>query len=107
MECPLTALVLRVAHPQITTHASGALLSTVGAAELLDPLGQRLQSGVDLHVTIAENTGVVSAVMARAVGIGTLLLNWLADEVESATGSTRGSSRSGRSRRTLENITGA
>lgn len=97
----LTALPLRVAHPQVTAHTSRALLGTVRAADLLDLLGQGLQGGVDLHVTVAHHVGVVSAVMATTVGIGCLLLNRLADEVESATRRSRGSSRSRRSGRTL------
>lgn len=97
----LTALPLRVAHPQVTAHTSRALLGTVRAADLLDLLGQGLQSGVNLHVAVAHHVGVVSAVVATTVGIGCLLLNRLADEVESTTRRSRGSSRSRRSRRTL------
>lgn len=97
----LTALPLGVAHPQVTAHAGRALLGTVGAADLLNLLSQGLEGGVDLHVAIAHHVGVVSAVVATTVGIGGLLLNRLADEVESTTRSSRGSSRSGRSGRTL------
>lgn len=97
----LTALPLGVAHPQVTAHAGRALLGTVGAADLLHLLSQGLEGGVDLHVAIAHHVGVVSAVVAAAVGIGGLLLDRLADEVKSTTRSSRGSSRSGRSGRTL------
>lgn len=90
-----------MAHPQVTAHAGRALLGTVGAADLLDLLGQGLEGGVDLHVAIAHHVGVVSAVVATTEGIGCLLLNRLADEVESTTGRSWGSSRSGSSGRTL------
>lgn len=95
-----------MAHPQVTAHAGRALLGTVGAADLLDLLGQGLEGGVDLHVTIAHHVGVVSAVVATTEGIGCLLLNRLADEVESTAGRSWGSSRSGRSGRTLFGGTG-
>lgn len=91
-----------MAHPQVTAHASGALLGTVGAADLLDLLSQGLEGGVNLHVTVVHHVGVVSAVVASTEGIGSLLLNRLADEVESTTGSSRGSRGSGKSRGTLE-----
>lgn len=91
-----------MAHPQVTAHASGALLGTVGAADLLHLLSQGLEGGVNLHVTVVHHVGVVSAVVASTEGIGSLLLNRLADEVESTTGSSRGSGGSGKSRRTLE-----
>lgn len=98
----LTALPLRVAHPQVAAHASRALLGTVGAADLLDLLSQGLQGGVNLHVAIAHHVGVISsAVVATTEGIGGLLLDGLADEVESASGRSRGSRRSRRSSRTL------
>ena len=97
----LTALPLGVAHPQVAAHASRALLGTVGAADLLDLLGQGLEGGVNLHVAIAHHAGVISAVSATTVGIGSLLLQGLADEVESTAGRSRGSSGSGRSWRTL------
>lgn len=103
----LTALPFRVAHPQVTAHAGGALLGTVWAADVLDLLGQGLEGGVDLHVAVAHHVGVVSAVVARTEGIGCLLLNRLADEVESTSGRSRGSGRSGRSRRTLFGEDGA
>lgn len=91
-----------MAHPQVTAHASGALLGTVGAADLLDLLSQGLEGGVNLHVTVVHHVGVVSAVVASTEGIGSLLLNRLADEVESTTGSSGGSRGSGKSRGTLE-----
>lgn len=90
-----------MAHPQVTAHAGRALLGTVGATDLLDLLSQGLEGGVNLHVAIAHHVGVVSAVVAATVGIGGLLLNWLADEVESTTGRSWGSSRSRWSGRTL------
>lgn len=90
-----------MAHPQVTAHARGALLGTVGAADLLDLLGQGLEGGVNLHVTVLHHVGVVSAVVASTEGIGSLLLNRMADEVESTTGSSRWSRGSGESRRTL------
>lgn len=90
-----------MAHPQVTAHASGALLGTVWAAHFLHLLGQGLEGGVDLHVTVVHHVGVISAVVASTEGIGSLLLNRLADEVESATGSSRGSRGSGKSRSTL------
>lgn len=96
----LTALPLGVAHPQVAAHAGGALLGTVGAADVLDLLGQGLQGGVDLHVAVAHHVGVVGAV-APTEGIGSLLLNGLADKVESASRSTRRSGESGGSWRTL------
>lgn len=90
-----------MAHPQVTAHASRALLSTVRAADLLNLLGQGLQGGVNLVVAIAHHVGVVSAVVASTVGIGSLLLEWLADKVKSTTGCSRRTGRSRRSRRTL------
>lgn len=90
-----------MAHPQVTAHAGGALLGTVGAADLLNLLSQGLEGGVDLHVAIAHHVGVVSAVVAATEGIGCLLLNRLADEVKSTSGRSRGTSRSRRSRWSL------
>lgn len=97
----LTALPLRVAHPQVTAHASGALLGAVRAADLLHLLRQGLECGVNLHVAVAHHVGVISAVVATTEGIRSFLLDWLADEVESTTGSSGWSRRSRRSRRTL------
>lgn len=97
----LTALPLRVAHPQVTAHASRALLGAVRAADLLHLLRQGLEGGVNLHVAVAHHVGVISAVVATTEGIRSLLLDWLADKVESTAGSSSWSSRSRRSRRTL------
>lgn len=90
-----------MAHPQVTAHAGRALLGTIGAADLLNLLSQGLEGGVDLHVAIAHHVGVVSAVVATTEGIGCLLLNRLADKVESTAGRSRGAGRSRRSGRTL------
>lgn len=89
-----------MAHSQVTAHAGWVLLGTIGAADLLNLVSQGLEGGVNLHVTIAHHVGVVSTV-ASTQGIGGLLLRRLADEVKSTTGRSRGSSRSGRSGRTL------
>lgn len=97
----LTALPLGVAHPQITAHASGALLGAVRAADLLNLLCQGLEGGVDLHVAVTHHVGVIGAEVATTVGIRGLLLDGLADEVNYTTGSSGWSSRSRRSRRTL------
>lgn len=97
----LTALPLGVAHPQVTAHASRALLSAVRAADLLYLLGQGLEGGVNLHVAVTHHVGVISTVVATTVGVRGLLLDGLADEVKSTTGSSGWSSRSRRSRRTL------
>lgn len=96
----LTALPFRVGHPQVAAHTSRALLGTIGAADLLNLLGQGLQGGVDLHVTIAHHVGVVGTV-ATTERIGGLLLPGWGDELK---GAARGSRRSGgtwRSRGTL------
>ncbi len=90
-----------MAHPQVTAHAGRALLGTVWAADLLDLLSQGLKGGVNLHVAIAHHAGVVSTVVAATEGIRCLLLNGLADEVESTAGRSGGSGRSRRSGRTL------
>lgn len=97
----LTTLPLWVAHPQVAAHASGALLGAVRAADLLHLLRQGLEGGVNLHVAVAHHVGVISTVVATTVGIRSLLLDWLADEVESTTGSSSWSRRSRRSRGTL------
>lgn len=96
----LTALPLRVAHPQVAAHACGALLATVGAADLLHPLAQGFESGVHLHVTIAHHVGIISTVAATQ-RIGGFLLKRLADKVKSTSGRSRRSRESRRSGRTL------
>lgn len=90
-----------MAHPQVTAHAGGALLGTVGAADLLNLLSQGLESGINLHVAIAHHVGVISTVVATTEGIRGLLLKRLADKVKSTSGRSRGAGRSRRSRRTL------
>jgi len=94
-----------VGHHQVTAHADWALLGTVGAEDLLDSLGEGLEGGVDLNVAIAHHVGVIGAVVVATAttteGIGCLLVNGLADEVESTAGRSRGSSVSGGSGRTL------
>lgn len=97
----LTALPVRVAHPQVTAHAGWALLGAVRATDLLNLLRQGLEGSVNLHVTVAHHVGVISAVVATTERIRGLLLDGLADKVESTTRSSRWSSRSRRSRRTL------
>ena len=89
-----------MAHPDVTAHAGGVLLGSLGAAEVLNLLAQGLQGGVHLHVTVTHHVGVVRAV--ATVGIWGLLLQRLADKhVESASGGSRGSGGAGSTRATL------
>ena len=92
-----------MAHSQVAAHAGGALLAAGGAADVLDLLGQGLEGAVDLVVAVAHHVGVVGAVVAAAaaVGIGGLLLQGLADEVEAAAGGSGGARGSGETGSTL------
>ena len=53
----LTALPLRVAEFKVSAGAGGVLLGTVWAAQVLDLVVQGLESGVNLHVVLAQVAG--------------------------------------------------
>lgn len=53
----LTALPVRVAELQVPAGASGILLGSLGAADVLDLVVERLERRVDLGVVLAQVSG--------------------------------------------------
>lgn len=82
-----------MAHSEVTAHAGGALLSSLGAADVLDLLAQGLEGGVHILVTVADRASVVGSVAAH--GVWALLLLGLREEVHAGTGRSRGAWGSG------------
>lgn len=98
----LTVLPLRVAHLQVTAGASGVLLGTLRAADVLNLLAQGLEGGVHFCVTVTYGVSIIGSV-TTTVGIRGLLLGRLGNEakVEPTTWSTRGARRSRKAGSTL------
>jgi hypothetical protein len=97
----LTALPVRVAHLEVAAGAGRVLATAFRAADILDLLAQALEGGIHLEVTVTDNIGIISPVVAAT--IARLLLRWLGQEAEVVTtaGRTRGTRRSRRTGRTL------
>lgn len=99
----LTALPIWVAHLKVPAGSGRVLSGSIRAADLLDLLAQALQGAVHLKVTVSENISIIST--EHAEGIRCLLLGLCNEaKVKSATGGTRGSSRSRGSRGTLKRL---
>lgn len=53
----LTALPVRMAELQVPAGASGVLLGSLGAADVLDLVVERFQGGINLSVVLTEVSG--------------------------------------------------
>lgn len=99
----LTTLPVWVAHLKVPAGSGGVLSGSIRAADLLDLLAQALQGAVHLQVTVTENVSIIST--EHAEGIRCLFLGLCNEaKVKSATGGTRCSSRSRRTRGTLKHF---
>lgn len=101
----LTALPLGVAHPDVTAHAGGVLLSSLRAADVLHLLAEALQGGVHLHVTVVHHVRLISTVVVSSSsshGVRSLLLVVDRCDMEAATSGTWGSGQTRRTRSTLD-----
>lgn len=101
----LTALPVRVAELQVPAGASRILLGSLGAADVLDLVVERLERGIDLGVVLPQvSGGLVGPHVPERVG--TLLGLTQSGKGGHVNARTRGSRRTGWSRVSRGALTG-